>query len=88
MTLIPLTAAFLSMPFTYETAQFFQMGFASGPGWIIDSMGEALLGASIGLMLIPVTLNITNGLAWVHARFGRMMLGLESFGKLNSIAEV
>lgn len=90
MTLIPLTLAFLSMPFTYETVQFFQSGLSFGPGlpvWVVDSMSDALLGALIGLALIPVTLNITNGLAWVHAKFARIMLSLEPFGELSSMAE-
>jgi hypothetical protein len=91
MTLIPLDVAFLSMPFTYKTVQFFQMGLSFGPGlpvWVIDSVGEALLGALIGLMLIPVTLNITNGLVWIHAKFVRIMLTLDPFGKISSVAEI
>ncbi|MGD8456628.1 MAG: sensor domain-containing protein [Anaerolineales bacterium] len=82
-TLIPLTIAFLSMPFTYDNVQFFQVGLSF---WIVDSLGEALFGALIGLILVPVTLNITNALAWIHARFARVMLGAEPFGKISSVA--
>jgi len=84
MVLVPLTVVFLSAPFTYDTVQFFQSGISFGswvPAWQIDSMGEALIGALIGLLLWPVTLHITNGLAWVHAKFARMMLSLEPFGE-------
>jgi hypothetical protein len=90
MTLIPLTVAFLSMPFTYETVQFFQIDLTFGSGlpvWVIDSMGEALLGALTGLMLLPITLNITNVLTRVHAKFARIMLSLDPFVKVSSRGE-
>lgn len=83
-TLIPLTIAFLSMPFTYDNVQFFQVGLSF---WIVDSLGEALLGALIGLILVPITFNVTNALAWIHARFTRVMLGMEPFGKISSMSE-
>jgi hypothetical protein len=90
MVMVPLTVAFLSTPFTYDTVQFFQSGISFGtwfPVWQIDSMGDALIGALVGLMLWPVTLHITNGLAWVHAKFARMMLSLDPIERLKSIAE-
>jgi hypothetical protein len=88
VTLVSLTLAFLSMPFTYEYLQFFQGGISFGPGlpiWQIDSLNDALLGALIGVMLWPVTLHVTNGLAYVHAKFARLMLGAESKNMLASI---
>lgn len=88
ITLVSLTLAFLSMPLTYEHLQYFQGGISFGPGlpiWQIDSLNDALLGALIGVMLWPVTLHVTNGLAYVHAKFARLMLGAESKNMLASI---
>jgi len=92
VTVLSLTLAFLSMPFTYESVQFFQGASISFgpwiPVWSIDSMKDALFAALIGLMLWPVTLHITNGLAWVHARFAKVMLGIDSMGRLTTVIEV
>jgi len=91
VTVISLTLAFLSMPFTYDSLQFFQdVSVSIGPWlpvWYIDSMNDALLAALIGLLLWPVTLHITNVLAWVHAKFAKVMLSIDPFGKLTSITE-
>ena len=76
-TLVSLTVALLAMPFLYEfvpglqASAYFGLGL---PGWRIDSLGRALLASLIGLMLWPVTLHVTNGMAWVHAKFARVML--------------
>jgi hypothetical protein len=80
VTLVSLTLAFLTMPLTYEFLPQFQPGIFAGPGaavWEIDSLGDALLCSLIGLMLWPVTLHITNGLAWVHAKFAKVMLSVD-----------
>lgn len=85
-TVVSLTLAFLSMPFTYESLQYFQ-GVSFGPWlpiWQIDSLTDALLGALIGLILWPVTLHITNGLAWLHAKFAKVMLCVDPIGKLTA----
>lgn len=90
ITLISLTLAFLTMPFTYEFLQYFPAGIsfgASAPVWYIDSMNDALLGALIGLMLWPVTLHVTNGLAWVHAKFAKVMLSIDPLGWFTAIAD-
>jgi hypothetical protein len=90
ITLISLTLAFLTMPFTYEFLPEFQAGAFFGlglPAWHIDSMSEALLGTLIGLLLWPVTLHITNGLAWVHAKFAKVMLSVDSMEWLTAIVE-
>ena len=86
-TLVSLTLAFLSMPFTYEFIPHFQAGISLGPGlpvWQIDSLSDALLCVVIGLLLWPATLHITNGLAWAHAKFARMMLSINPMGMLSS----
>jgi hypothetical protein len=76
VTLISLTLAFLSLPLTYGRLDFRIGGFFSPDrgGWQIDGMGEALLGTLIGLVLWPLTMQIINGLAWIHAKFARVML--------------
>jgi len=80
VTLISLTLAFLTMPLTYEYLPDFQAGifFGAGlPSWKIDSLGDALIGVLIGLILWPVTLQVANGLAWVLAKFARIMLSVD-----------
>ncbi|NIS79364.1 MAG: hypothetical protein GTO14_03880 [Anaerolineales bacterium] len=79
VTLVSLTLAFLTMPITYPYLQDFQVGIFLGtglPAWEVDSMSDAMLAALIGLMLWPATLHVTNGLAWVHAKFARVMLSV------------
>jgi hypothetical protein len=89
-TLVSLTLALLTMPFTYEFLSEIRVGVFFGPGlpaWHIDSLGEALLGSLIGLILWPVTLHVTNGLAWVHAKFARLMLRADPLESIFSIVE-
>jgi hypothetical protein len=89
ITLVSLTLAFITMPFTYESLQYFQTGISFGNlyVWHIDSMNDALLGALIGLMLWPVTLHVTNGLTWMHAKFAMLMLSIDPMGRFNSILD-
>lgn len=90
ITLISLTLALLSMPFTYESPPEFQIGVFFDPGlpsWHINGMNDALLGALIGLMLWPVTLHVTNGLAWVHAKFARVMLSADPMRRPTALVE-
>ncbi|HEY45555.1 MAG TPA: hypothetical protein G4O14_02090 [Anaerolineae bacterium] len=89
ITLISLTLAFLTMPFTHEFLSEIQVGVFFGlglPAWHIDSMNDALLGALIGLMLWPVTLHVTNGLAWIHAKFTKVMLSVDPMEWLNTLS--
>jgi hypothetical protein len=89
ITLISLTLAFLTMPFTYEFLSEIQVGVFFGldlPAWHIDSMSDALLGVLIGLILWPVTLHVTNGLAWLHAKFAKVMLSVDPMEWLTAIA--
>jgi hypothetical protein len=90
ITSLSLTLAFLIMPFTYQHLPNFQVGvgvfFGGGlSGWRVDSMNDALVCSLIGLMLWPVTLHISNGLARVHARFARVMLSADPLGRLTAI---
>jgi hypothetical protein len=89
ITLVSLTLAFLSMPFTYETLPPFRAGISIGfglPAWHIDSLTEALICVLIGLLLWPATLHITNGLAWVHAKFARFMLSINPWERISSLS--
>ncbi len=89
-TLISLTLAFLTMPLTYETMHTSQVGiFLSSdlPIWTIDSLGDAVLLAMIGSILWPVTMHVSNGLAWIHAKFARIMLNNSPMGLLEAISQ-
>lgn len=90
ITLIALTLPLLTMPITYPFLAEFQVGFffnSSLPAWQIDSMSDALLCSLIGLTLWPVTLHVTKGLAWVHAKFAKLMLSMYPNKWLTTIAE-
>jgi hypothetical protein len=39
------------------------------------------------IFILPVTLHITNGLAWIHAKFARMMLSNFSSGELSRLGQ-
>jgi hypothetical protein len=81
VTVVALTLSLVAMPILYEFMPYPQFGVSLGgdlPDWQIDSMGDALVAALIGIMLWPVTLNISDGLAWIHAKFARVMLSNES----------
>ena len=82
ITMVSLSLAFLTLPLTYELFEFQIGGFFSPDHavWQIDTIGEALLGMLIGLLLWPITMQITNGLAWVHAKFARVMLSVDLIG--------
>ena len=85
VTIVALTLGFLTMPFTYHVVEIFEGGISFGPGlptWQIDSMGDALLGSIIGLMMWPVALHVINGLAWVHAKFAKIMFSVDPVGQL------
>jgi hypothetical protein len=90
ITLLSLTLALLTMPATYGFVPEFQLGAffdLSLPAWHIDSMNDAWIAALLGLLLWPVTLHVTNGLAWVHAKFARVMLSLEPLESFAGIAK-
>jgi len=89
-TLIVLTLALLTMPFTFPFLADFQVGMFFNPGlpaWQIDSMNDALLCSLIGLLLWPTTLHVTNGLAWVHAKLAKLMLSMNPKEWTTAIAE-
>jgi hypothetical protein len=80
VTLVSLTLAFLTLPLTFQLLDFQISGFFSPDhvSWQIDSIGKAFLGTLIGLILLPFTMHLINGMAWVHAKFARVMLSATS----------
>lgn len=90
ITLVALTLAFLTMPVTYPYFQDMQVGIFLGaglPGWQVDSMGDAVIAALIGLLLWPATLYVGNGMAWLHAKFARLMLSVDPQGETLAIVD-
>jgi hypothetical protein len=88
VTLISLTVAFLTLPFTYETVEYFGPGIFLGSDelvWHIDSTADAALSFLVGLLLWPVTLQVTNLLTWVQAKFARIMLSADPMGGFEEI---
>jgi hypothetical protein len=90
VTLISLTLAFLAMPFFHEFMASSQAGIflnSNTPIWTIESLGDAILLTLIGLILWPVTMHVSNGLAWIHAKFARIMLNNNPIRLLDSITQ-
>ena len=82
VALASLTLALLAAPLTYGGSSEFQIGLFLDPhsgGWLIDTLGEAMLCVLVGLILWPVTLHVVNALAWIHAKFARLMLSADPF---------
>ena len=79
VTLLSISIALLTLPLTYEVFDFQIGGFfrPDQEAWKIDGVGEALLGTLIGLISLAITIHITNGLAWLHAKFARLMLSVD-----------
>ena len=74
---ISLTIVLMSLPFTYDTVQFFKIGISSIPGipvFEIDNLNKAIIGSLVGLILWPITIQISNGLKILHAQFAKLML--------------
>ena len=80
ITFVSLSLAFLTLPLTYKLLDFQIGGFFSPDNsvWQVDNIFEALLGTFMGILLWPLTMQITNGLAWIHAKFARVMLSATS----------
>lgn len=81
VTFAALTLSFLLAPFYYafipEPAY---VGFAyDGGGWVVDTLGEALLCSLLGLGLAIVTFNLFNALAFGWKALARTLLGSQRF---------
>jgi hypothetical protein len=91
VTMVSLTLALLTLPITYESMGIIGPGIFFGadlPAWHIDSMGDALLGSVVGLILWPVTLHVTNALTWVHAKFAKLMLSADPMEGFDAIPQI
>jgi hypothetical protein len=89
VTLVSLTLACLTLPITYSFLPDFRVGIflESGlPFWQVNSLNQAFVGTFFGLVLWPITLQVTNGLAWVNAKFARVLLSPNSLGEFVAIA--
>jgi len=78
VTLLSVSAAFLAMPFyyTYVNPEITLWGDSTlYPMLLVDTLGEAMLGSLIGVILTLFSLHILNGLAWVSGKFAKVMLG-------------
>jgi hypothetical protein len=84
ITLLAVTLAFLTSPLIYELLDF-QIGgffFQDRTIWQVDSLGDALFCTLIGLLLWPLTMQIANGLTWVHAKFAGLLLNAGNRGTI------
>jgi hypothetical protein len=79
VTLISLTLGLVAAPFYYQYAapnyNITVDGVRYIPLWAVDTLGEALLCSLLGVLIGLASLHAFNGLAWVSAKFARVMLG-------------
>lgn len=78
VTMIALTAAFLTAPLTYRFLPL-EVWVTWNNVWRLDTIGAAIGGFFVGVLLFFVTLHVTNFLAWVSAKFAKVMLGSPAF---------
>ena len=78
VSLLSVSLAFLAMPFyyLYVSPEISLWGDSSlYPLLVVDTLGEAMLGSLIGVILTLISLHILNGLAWLSGKFAKVMLG-------------
>lgn len=91
VTLLSVSLAFLTMPFYYTwfSPEITLWGDSTlYPMVLVDTLGEAMLGSLIGVILTLVSLHILNGLAWVSGKFAKVMLGNYSPAPVAPVASV
>ncbi len=79
VTLVSLSGALIAAPF-YYTLNFpvFDLtlnGASYTTFWVIDTLAEALILSALGVLIAIISMHIFNGMAWLSARFARVMLG-------------
>lgn len=90
VTLLAITAAFLFAPFIVATVDYgWEEGWSNFGedvyldvdywGWQVDTLPEAFICSGFGLVLLFVSLNLLNGLAFLWARTSEVLLGQRSF---------
>jgi hypothetical protein len=82
VTLASLSISLIATPFYYNWLPVYpgisltlENGMIFQPIWIIDTLSEALLVSLAGTLIGLISLHIFNGMAWVSAKFARIMLG-------------
>jgi hypothetical protein len=73
-TLTAVTLILLASPVIYPYLQP-EVWVTNTIVWRIDTIGEAAGAFVVGILLLFISLNIFNGLAWVSGQFARVMLG-------------
>lgn len=73
-TVIGLTSAAAAMLFAPLAHLVGFRSFILGP-WRIDTWGETFLASVLGILIVPLSLHILNGLALVSGWFAKIMLG-------------
>lgn len=73
VTLTSLTLVLLSAPLTY---QLFEMQVIASPtlSWQINTLNNAVIATLVGILLWPASLWAFHGLAWINAKFAKLML--------------
>lgn len=74
VTFTAITVVLTTSPFTYSFLQP-EIWLWGGDVWRIDTLGEALIGAAAGILLLFISLHIFNLLAWISGKFAQVMLG-------------
>ena len=78
-TLVTLSVSLIGAPFYYDQIPGSMTmtidGIMYNRVWAIDTLSEALLVSLLGLFIGLISLHIFNGMAWVSAKFARVMLG-------------
>ncbi|HWM90010.1 MAG TPA: sensor domain-containing protein [Thermoanaerobaculia bacterium] len=75
LVLLSVPAGFLLAPVVY----FFDDVFVHIPFWVVDTFGETLILAGLGMIGLLVSVNILNGLALVWRELAEVMLGSRRF---------
>jgi hypothetical protein len=80
VTLLSVSLALITLPFYFHLVDPLYYDITIGgsrfiPAWQIDTLSEAILVGILGLGIGLVSLHAFNGLAWVSAKFARVMLG-------------
>ena len=71
-----LTVVLLAVSIAFTAAPVLHMVFAIPVGpWSVDSLGESVLLAPIGIVVAVLSVNALNYVASLHGRFARLMLG-------------
>ncbi len=74
VTLLAVSLGLIAAPTYYWVGDSANVNFEIG-SWDLDTFGEALLLTIVGFPLLPASLHLLNGWAWVSGRVASLMLG-------------